>query len=82
MLCQVTTGEIDMGAAGITITEKRKETYDFTEPYYEATLLIVVKEDSDIRSFEDLKDKKIAVQINTTGHIAAQKLQGKQVRIL
>ncbi|WP_431027853.1 basic amino acid ABC transporter substrate-binding protein [Lysinibacillus sp. LZ02] len=76
MMSQVTTGEIDMGAAAITITEERLETYDFTEPYYEASLLIVTKEESDIESFEDLKDKKVSVQINTTGHIAAQELQG------
>ena len=48
MMSQVTNGEIDMGAAAITITDERLETYDFTEPYYEATLLIVTKEDSDI----------------------------------
>ncbi len=77
MMSQVTTGEIDMGAAAITITDERKETYDFTEPYYEASLLIVTKEDSDIESFEDLKEEKVAVQINTTGHIAAQELQGQ-----
>ena len=75
-MSQVTTGEVDMGAAAITITDERKESYDFTEPYYEASLLIVTKEDSNINSFEDLKDKKVSVQINTTGHIAAQELQG------
>ena len=76
MLSQVTTGEIDMGAAAITITDDRKKTYDFTDPYYEATLLIVTKEGSTIASLDDLKDKKVSVQINTTGHIAAQELQG------
>lgn len=77
MMSQVTTGEIDMGAAAITITDERKEAYDFTDPYYEASLLIVTKEDSKVKTLKDLKDKKIAVQINTTGHIAAQDLQGK-----
>lgn len=76
MMSQVTTGEVDMGAAAITITDERKESYDFTDPYYEATLLIVTKEGSTVASLEDIKDKKIAVQINTTGHIAAQELQG------
>lgn len=77
MLSQVTTGGIDMGAAAITITDDRKETYDFTDPYYEASLLIVTKEDSKIEKLDELKDSKIAVQMNTTGHIAAQDLQGK-----
>ncbi|MFP7201626.1 basic amino acid ABC transporter substrate-binding protein [Lysinibacillus halotolerans] len=74
---QITNGEIDLGISAITITDERKETYDFTEPYYEATQLIVTKEDSDITKLDDLKDKKIGVQINTTGHYAAQDLQGK-----
>ena len=73
---QVTTGELDLGAAAITITDERKQSYDFTDPYYEATLLIVTKEGSSIASYDDLKDKKISAQINTTGHIAAQELQG------
>ena len=74
---QVTNKELDLGASGITITDKRKETYDFTEPYYEATLMIVVKEDSPIKTLDELKDKKISVQINTTGHEAAKNLQGE-----
>ena len=76
MMSQVTNGEIDMGAAAITITDERKETYDFTDPYYEASLLIVTKEGSTVASLDDLKDKKVSVQINTTGHKAAQDLQG------
>ncbi|MEK4627296.1 MAG: basic amino acid ABC transporter substrate-binding protein [Solibacillus sp.] len=73
---QITNKELDLGASGITITEERKETYDFTDPYYEASLMIVVKEDSKIATLDELKDKKISVQINTTGHEAAKKLQG------
>lgn len=73
---QITNNELDLGASGITITDQRKETYDFTDPYYEATLMIVVKEDSPITTLDELKDEKISVQINTTGHEAAKKLQG------
>ena len=75
---QITTGEIDFGAAGITITKERKESYDFTDPYFEATLMLVVPEDNtEINSVEDIKDKKVAVQIHSTSHVAAQKLLGK-----
>nr|WP_285842537.1 basic amino acid ABC transporter substrate-binding protein [Ureibacillus chungkukjangi] len=74
---QVTNGEVDLGVSAITITKERQETYDFTDPYYEATQLIVTKEDSDIEALADLADKKIGVQISTTGHFAAEDLQGK-----
>lgn len=74
---KVRSGELDFGASGITITKKRMQSYDFTDPYYEATQVIVVKEDSPVKSAEDLKGKKISVQINTTGHEAAKKLFGE-----
>lgn len=73
---QVRNSELDLGTGGITITEERKETYDFTEPYYEATLMFIVPEDSPITTLDEIKDKKLAVQMNTTGHEAAKKLQG------
>lgn len=77
LFSKLTNGEIEFGAAGITITEERKETYDFTEPYWESTLLLIVPEDNtEITSVEDIKDKKVAVQINTTSHVAAQKILG------
>lgn len=69
--------ETDIGASGITITEDRQKTFDFTEPYYESKLLIALPSDSPISSLDELKDKKIAVQINATGHVAAKKLQGE-----
>lgn len=77
LFTQVTNGQVDFGISAITITEERQETFDFTDPYYEATQLIITKADSGITSLQDLKDKKIGVQINTTGHYAAQDLQGQ-----
>ncbi len=74
---QVKNGEIELGASGITINDERKETYDFTEPYFEATQVIVVKKDSDVEKLADLDGKKVSVQINTTGHIAAKKAFGE-----
>lgn len=77
LFSQVQNNEIQLGASGITINDKRKETYDFTEPYYEATQVIVVKEGSDVKSLADLEGKKVSVQINTTGHEAAKKAFGE-----
>ena len=74
---QVKNSEIEVGASAITINDKRKETYDFTAPYFEATQVIVVKSDSTVESLADLDDQKISVQINTTGHEAAKKAFGE-----
>ena len=73
----VENGEVDFAVSSITITEEREESFDFTEPYYMANQLILVPEDSEVTNFEDLEDKKVAVQINTTGHIVVQELLGE-----
>lgn len=72
----VENGEVDFAVSSITITKERQETFDFTEPYYIANQVILVKKESDIKSFKDLKDKKVSVQINTTGHTMMKEIQG------
>lgn len=72
----VKSGEVDFAVSSITITEDRQKEFDFTDPYFEANQLILVPEDSDISSFEELKDKKVSAQINTTGHIVVGELLG------
>ena len=73
----VSSEEVDFAVSSITITDERKETYDFSDPYYFANQLILVPEDSPVTKFEDLKDKRVSVQINTTGHKVVQGLLGK-----
>src|SRR5690625_4993064 len=73
----VDNDEVDFAVSSITITDEREESYDFTDPYYIANQLILVPEGSDISSFAELEDKKVSAQINTTGHIAVQKLLGE-----
>ncbi|WP_047983592.1 basic amino acid ABC transporter substrate-binding protein [Ornithinibacillus californiensis] len=72
----VENGEVDFAVSSITITEDRRKTFDFSDPYFVANQLILVPADSDIESFEDLKGKKVAVQINTTGHEVVKGLLG------
>ncbi|RST70817.1 basic amino acid ABC transporter substrate-binding protein [Siminovitchia acidinfaciens] len=73
----VENGEVDFAVSSITITEERKKSFDFSDPYYIAQQVILVKEGSDIKSFQDLKDKKVSVQINSTGHIMLKEVMGK-----
>ena len=65
MLMSVQTEKLDVGIAGITMTDEREEVMDFSLPYYDAGIQILVKEDSDIDSFEDLADKSLAIKEGT-----------------
>src|SRR5690606_16744103 len=73
----VDNGEVDFAVSSITITDERKQSFDFSDPYFIANQLILVPEDSDVESFSDLADKRVSVQINTTGHLVVADLLGK-----
>ncbi len=71
------TGERDIVISAVTITPERKQSMDFSDPYFEAKQLIAVGQSSKTAKFSDLKTKKVGVQTGTTGDEAVQKLQGK-----
>ena len=54
LLASVQTKKLDLGTAGITITDEREKVMDFTDPYYDAGLQILVRNDSDIKDFDNL----------------------------
>lgn len=69
---EVQSGKADFGAAGMTVTEDRKQSVDFSDSYATATQVIIVKADNeDIASPDDLEGKTIGVQLGTTGDIYA-----------
>lgn len=70
-------GDRDMIASAVTITNERKQTVDFSDPYYESTQLIVVPKDSTVTKFRDLEKLTVGVQSGTTGDEQVQKLLGK-----
>ncbi len=63
----VTTGKVDIGLAGMTVSEERLNNVNFSDPYVEAGQVIIVPEDSDIAAVADLEGKIIGVQRGTTG---------------
>jgi len=67
----------DLAVSAITITDDRKQTYDFSVPYYLSTNEILVPENSTISSGADLKGKTVAVQNATTGQEVAESILGK-----
>lgn len=68
---------IDVIASGMTITEERAKQVNFSDPYFTSTLTVVVqKNNTTIKSLDDLKGKSIAVQISTTGDFAVDDIEG------
>ena len=67
LLVALQNGQIDAVIAGMTVTDERKESVDFSTPYYTATQVMIVKEDSDITKASDIADKKICVIQGYTG---------------
>lgn len=67
LLIALENGQIDAVIAGMTVTDERKEEADFSTPYYEATQVMIVKEDSDITKASDMEGKRICVIQGYTG---------------
>lgn len=71
----VKSGKADVGAAGITINDDRKQSVSFSVPYSSTEQYVIVAADNDaIKTVEDLSGKKIGVQEGTTSDLAINKL--------
>lgn len=68
----VVTGSADVGIAAITANDERRLTVDFTIPYFQTTLVVVVDRDSGITSSDQLETARVAVQLNTTSDLMAE----------
>ena len=75
----VSSGKADIGLAGMTVTDERKANVDFTDTYAHSSQVVIVKNDSDIASPDDLKGKKIGVQLGTTGDLYSANIEGASV---
>lgn len=74
LLVALQNGQVDAVIAGMTVTDERKEAVDFSTPYYTATQVMIVKEDSDIAKAEDMADKKICVIQGYTGQVCVDEM--------
>ncbi len=67
VITAVSSGKTDVAASGLTISEDRKESVDFTIPYVTTSQVVIVRFDSPIKAANELDGKNIGVQLNTTG---------------
>lgn len=73
------TNKIDAAISGMTITPTRQEKVDFSEPYYNAAQVIVVKESTPgYETIEDIIGKRVGVQLGTTGALMAEGVMGEE----
>ena len=79
IIVAVDSGKADIGLAGMTVTEDRLENVNFSDTYAHASQVVIVKEDSDIASPDDLKGKKVGVQLGTTGDAYAGDIEDATV---
>ena len=63
--------KVDVSIAGMTVTEERQKSVDFSEAYYEAVQYVILPEGSEIATAADLEGKAIGVQLGTTGDFIA-----------
>ena len=73
----VQSGQADGMIAGMSVTDARKETFDFSDSYYTANTILGVKESSTIASYEDLKDKTVGVKNGTASQTFLTENQSK-----
>jgi polar amino acid transport system substrate-binding protein len=79
------SGKCDVAAAGMTITDERKQVLDFSDPYFDATQALAVVAGSTVKTLEDLAGKRLGVQGGTTGeeYINAQvKEKGLKIEVV
>jgi len=74
----VQANQVDGVIAGMSITDKRKQVFDFSEPYFESGIqMAVLKTNDDIKSYEDLRGKRVAVKNGTQGATFANSIKDK-----
>ena len=78
IITAVQTGKADIGLAGMTVTDERKQSVNFSDTYATGIQVVIVTEDSYITSVDDLEGKKIGVQLSTTGDIYASDDYGEE----
>ena len=78
VISAVATNPNTIGVSGISITDERKLSVDFSEGYINAGLIVVIKKDSGYATAEDLNGKIIGVQMGTTSDFAATEITGQE----
>ncbi|HWI60892.1 MAG TPA: basic amino acid ABC transporter substrate-binding protein [Symbiobacteriaceae bacterium] len=82
LIADLSAKKVDFVISAMTITDKRKENVDFSEPYWKGGQSVLVLKDnaSKYKTTADFKGKTIGVQLGTTGEEEAKKIDGAKVK--
>lgn len=69
--------KFDIVISAVTITEELNKEMDFSDPYFDSDLAIIVKEDNEIKTRDDLENRILGVKIGTTGELEAKKVDNE-----
>ncbi|MEK4975794.1 amino acid ABC transporter substrate-binding protein/permease [Paenibacillus sp. FSL H8-0457] len=70
--------QVDGVIAGMSITDERKQKFDFSDPYFDSGVVMAIRQDQEsIKSYEDLRGKKVAVKTGTEGYSFAESISSK-----
>jgi polar amino acid transport system substrate-binding protein len=74
----LTSNQVDGVIVGMSITDERKQVYDFSEPYFESGIqMAVAKNDDTIKGYEDLKGKTVVAKTGSEGEAYAKSIAGQ-----
>ena len=73
----VQAGQVDGILAGMSITDERKQTFDFGTPYYKSGIVMAVANKSKVDSLDNLKGKTVAAKTGSSGAMYAQRMAKK-----
>lgn len=73
----VQTGQADGIIAGMSVTDARKKTFDYSDPYYTANSILAVKDSSNIKSYDELKGKTVGVKTGTASQTFLEENKSK-----
>ena len=70
----VSSGTADMAIAGASITDERKQMYDFSDPYFDSGVVMAVPKSSDVETYDDLSGKTVTVKTGAVGEEVAKSM--------
>jgi polar amino acid transport system substrate-binding protein len=77
IFASLNNGDVDFVISGVTINDKRKQSFDFSAPYFDARQLIAVPKNSPVKSLKDLDGKKVSVVSGSTADDVMSREVGK-----